>query len=160
MGYDEHLPEESVKISKMFKISSSLPRKKSNQKIDLTQDVIWAKIFDDNLFVILNKKRQLLISTDGTNFSTYGPLKEFRKGHVTCVTYFANVFATGFSTGEVWLFFTKGPHDFHILDFDKPNVTLKAGFDPITSLTLGLGLSKEETILIGGSEKVTYVFRI
>ena len=103
MSYDEHLPEESVKISKMFKISSSLP-----QKIDLTQDVIWAKIFDDNLFVILNKKRQLLISTDGTNFSTYGPLKDFRKGHVTCVTYFANVFATGFSTGEVWLFFTKG----------------------------------------------------
>ena len=103
MSYDEHLPEESVKISKMFKISSSLP-----QKIDLTQDVIWAKIFDDNLFVILNKKRQLLISTDGTNFSTYGPLRDFRKGHVTCVTYFANVFATGFSTGEVWLFFTKG----------------------------------------------------
>ena len=90
MSYDEHLPEESVEISKMIKISSSLP-----QKIDLTQDVIWAKIFDDNLFVILNKKRQLLISTDGTNFSTYGPLKDFRKGHVTCVTYFANVFATG-----------------------------------------------------------------
>ena len=144
----------------MFKISSSLPRKKSNQKIDLTQDVIWAKIFDDNLFVILNKKRQLLISTDGTNFSTYGPLKDFRIGHVTCVTYFANVFATGFSTGEVWLFFTKGPHDFHILDFDKPNVALKAGFDPITSLTLGLGLSKEETILIAGSEKVAFVFRV
>ena len=158
--YDEHLPEESVEISKMFKISPSLPRKKYNQKIDLTQDVIWAKIFDDNLFVILNKKRQLLISTDGTDFSTYGPLKDFRKGHVTCVTYFANVFATGFSTGEVWLFFTKGPHDFHILDFDKPNVALKAGFDPITSLTLGLGLSKEETILIAGSEKVAFVFRV
>ena len=57
ISYDEHLPEESVEISKMFKISSSLPRKKPNQKIDLTQDVIWAKIFDDNLFVILNKKR-------------------------------------------------------------------------------------------------------
>ena len=69
MSYDEHLPEESVEISKMIKISPSLPRKKSNQKIDLTQDVIWAKIFDDNL-------RQLLISTDdGTNFSIYGPLK-------------------------------------------------------------------------------------
>ena len=141
----------------MVKISPSLPRKKYNQKIDLTQDVIWAKIFDDNF---LNKKRQLLISTDGTNFSTYGPLKDFKKGHVTCVTYFANVFATGFSTGEVWLFFTKGPHDFHILDFDKPNVALKAGFDPITSLTLGLGLSKEETILIAGSEKVAFVFRV
>ena len=110
MSYDEHLPEESVEISKMFKISRppSLPRKKPNQKIDLTQDVIWAKIFDDNLFVILNKKRQLLISTDGTNFSTYGPLKDFRKGHVTCVTYFANIFATAFSTGDIWLFFTKG----------------------------------------------------
>ena len=121
MSYDEHLPEESVKISKMFKISSSLP-----QKIDLTQDVIWAKIFDDNLFVILNKKRQLLISTDGTNFSTYGPLKDFRKGHVTCVTYFANVFATGFSTGEVWLFFTKGQiiseQKCGILDSESANV--------------------------------------
>ena len=74
-SYDEHLPEEWVRISKMFTISSILPRKKSNQKIDLTKDVIWAKIFDDNLFVILNKKRQLLISTDGTSFSTYGPLK-------------------------------------------------------------------------------------
>ena len=39
-------------------------------------------------------------------------------------------------------------------------MTLKAGFDPITSLTLGLGLSKEETILIGGSEKATCVLRV
>ena len=39
-------------------------------------------------------------------------------------------------------------------------IYFEAGFDPITSLTLGLGLSKEETILIGGSEKVTYVFRV
>ena len=86
----------------------------------------------------------------------------FENAHTNQITdiIFGNIYGTGFSTGEVWLFFTKRPHDFHILDFDKPNVTLKAGFKPITNLTLGLGLSKEETILIGGSEKVTFVFRV
>ena len=79
---------------------------------------------------------------------------------MTSVTYFANVFAIGFATGQVWIFFVKGPLDFHNLDFNLPNVTLKAGEDPITSLDLGLGLSKEETILVCSSEKDAYVYRI
>ena len=81
-------------------------------------------------------------------------------GHVTCVTYFANVFAIGFATGDIWLFFIKSPLDFHNLDFEEPNVTLKTGNNPITNLTIGLGLSKEETILISSCEQESHVFRL
>jgi len=148
---------------------SSLPRKKlleyfgittETGRIDMAAHVLWAKIFHDDLFVILTKKYQLLISIDGNYFSACGPFNDVGKGHVTSVTYFANVFVIGFATGQVWLFFVKGPLDFHNLDFNQPNVALKAGNEPITSLDLGLGLSKEEGILVCSSEKDAYVFRI
>ena len=84
----------------------------------------------------------------------------YQTGHVTSATYFANVFVIGFATGQVWLFFVKGPLEFHNLDFNQPNVTLKAGNEPIISLDLGLGLCKEETILVCSSEKDAYVYRI
>jgi len=149
---------------------SSLPTKKlfecfgiqseKGKRIDLFTNVFWAKIFHDDLFVILTKKRQLLLSIDGINFSACGPMKDLNKGHVTCVTYFANVFAIGFATGDIWLFFIKSPLDFHNLDFEEPNVTLKTGNNPITNLTIGLGLSKEETILISSCEQESQVFRL
>ena len=79
---------------------------------------------------------------------------------MTCVTYFANVFAIGFASGDIWLFFIKSPLDFHNLDSEEPNVTLKTGNNPITNLTIGLGLSKEETILISSCEQESHVFRL
>jgi len=148
---------------------SSLPRQKLMEhfgitsetgRIDMGTHVLWAKIFHDDLYVILTKEYQLLISIDGNNFSACGPFNDLGKGHVTSVTYFANVFVIGFATGRVWLFFVKGPLDFHNLDFNQPNVTLKAGNEPIISLDLGLGLSKEEGILVCSSEKDAYIFRI
>jgi len=162
INYGDSSRSQSVKMV-------SLPRKKllecfgitaETGRIDMATHVLWAKIFHDDLFVILTKKNQLLISIDGNNFSACEPFNDLEKGHVTSVTYFANVFAIGFATGQVWIFFVKGPLDFHYLDFNLPNVTLKAGDDPITSLDLGLGLSKEETVLVCSSEKNAYVFRI
>ena len=151
---------------------SILPRKKlfeclgvvpeQGKKIDLSTNVFWAKIFHDDLFIILTKRRQLLISIDGNNFSEYGPFKDKEKGHVTCVTYYANVFAMGFSSGDIWLFFIRGTLDFYSMDFDKPNVTFKVGEipGPITSIDINLGLAKEEIILICSCDNETYVFRL
>ena len=71
---------------------SSLPTKKlfecfgirseKGKRIDLFTNVFWAKIFHDDLFVILTKKRQLLLSIDGINFSACGPMKDLNKGIV------------------------------------------------------------------------------
>jgi len=162
INYGDPSRSQSVKMS-------SLPRKKlfenfglttETGRLDMATHVLWAKIFHDDLFVIITKKNKLLISIDGNNFSACGPFNGAGKGHVTSATYFANVFVIGFATGQVWLFFVKGPLEFHNLDFNQPNVTLKAGNEPIISLDLGLGLCKEETILVCSSEKDAYVYRI
>ena len=52
----------------------------SSRRIDMATHVIWAKIFHDDLFVILTKKNQLLISIDGNNFSACGPFNGAGKG--------------------------------------------------------------------------------
>ena len=79
---------------------SSLPTKKlfecfgiqseKGKRIDLFTNVFWAKIFHDDLFVILTKKRQLLLSIDGINFSACGPMKDLNKG----IVFFPMIFAS------------------------------------------------------------------
>ena len=70
---------------------SSLPRQKLMEhfgitsetgRIDMETNVLWAKIFHDDLYVILTKEYQLLISIDGNNFSACGPFNDLGKGIV------------------------------------------------------------------------------
>ena len=58
--------------------------------VDLSTNMFWAKIFHDDLFVILTKKRQLLLSIDGINFSACGPMKDLNKG----IVFFPMIFAS------------------------------------------------------------------
>ena len=82
INYGDPSRSQSVKMS-------SLPRKKlfenfglttETGRLDMATHVLWAKIFHDDLFVIITKKNKLLISIDGNNFSACGPFNGAGKG--------------------------------------------------------------------------------
>merc|ERR1712038_1999781 len=68
----------------------------SSYKLNLSNVTALVKSFRDDLYVIVNRRRQLLISLDGIYYRICGPFKNEYRGHVTAVHFYGNVFVMGF----------------------------------------------------------------
>lgn len=130
-----------------------------DEKMDIWKCVKWGKVYRDDLFLMLNKKHQLLISIDGFYFKAYGPFKNvYGLGQVTSVVYFSDVFVLGFSSGHIRIYFVPNPIDLLNLDFDDC-MEFEAGQDPILNLDLAPGLETSIN-LVATSEIEVYVYQL
>ena len=131
-----------------------------NKKLDLSGLLNWGKIFGDDLFFLLTRRRQLLLSTDGVHFKAVGPFKDDQRGHLSTLHYFANILALGFTCGQISIHAIKNPIDIFTMDFETPEVILKAGNDQIIGIDIAPGVEPGTMNLISSCENETYAFVI
>ena len=119
----------------------------SNYHLNLATVTALVKLFRDDLYVIVNRRRQLLISLDGLYYRICGPFKNEYRGHVTAVHFYGNVFVIGFDSGHFSVFFTKGPFDLMSLDLEKrPNFEGQVCTDQITDIDIAPGRFDTEEV--------------
>ena len=114
----------------------------SSYRLNLSNVTALVKFFRDDLYVIVNRRRQLLISLDGIYYRICGPFKNEYRGHVTAVHFYGNVFVMGFDSGHFSVFFTKGgPFDLMSLDLGKsrPNFEGQVCIDQIIDIDIAPG---------------------
>ena len=97
---------------------------------------------------------------DGVHFKICGPFKTSNRGHVTCVTYYSNIFILGFACGTLNIYFTKDPINLLSMDLDNPGVTLKADVWPLISIDVKVGIENQSIILAVCSESDIQKFTI
>ncbi len=86
----------------------------------LATSSMWAQMFHDNVVVIVNKMRQLLISVDSVHYRLVDPCAKFPGEKVSALTYSGNVMFIGTTLGRVMSFHVKNSIDLMTLDFQKP----------------------------------------
>ena len=150
----------NVDHKELLQLLGYLPEGYSGTQIDLKTTTNFAKIYHDDLFVLITKLRQILISVDGVHFKICGPFRTSKRGHVTSVTYYSNIFVLGFACGTLNIYFTKDPIDLLSVDFDKPGVTLKADIWPLISIDVKMGIQNQTVILAVCSESDIQKFTI
>ena len=126
----------------------------NKQQLDLNLVTIFTKVFRDDFYVLLNRRRQLLISTDGCNFRIYGPFRNERKGHITAMTFYANVFVMGFDSGHFWVFFSKGPFDLMCTNLEENPHFEGSVQDTICDIDISPGTNVEIRVAVATSESV------
>ena len=120
----------------------------SSYKLNLSNVTALVKSFRDDLYVIVNRRRQLLISLDGIYYRICGPFKNEYRGHVTAVHFYGNVFVMGFDSGHFSVFFTQGPFDLMSLDLEKcrPNFEGQVCIDQIKDIDIAPGIEFDNDV--------------
>lgn len=98
------------------KLKQALGLINMQQQIHFNTCVQWAKIFHDDLYVLLTAKRQMLLSVDGVFYRTFA----LQNGQfATAVNYHANVLFVGTNSGFLMAYKTMDPVQLMVLDEQK-----------------------------------------
>ena len=149
------LPNEKIQEVKLLCLSNKelqesfgiVPEIYSKLQLDLNMMSIFTKVYRDDLYIICSRRRQLLISVNGQHFRIVGPFKNKLRGHVTAVTFYANVFVIGFDSGHFSVFFTKGSFDLMTMDFEEPHFKSQTN-EAIKDIDIAPGGNREEVCFL------------